>query len=244
MIFQDPSASLDPLFTIGKQLVEVITNKQALSRARATQRAIDLLSRVEIAAPERRLHAYPHEFSGGMKQRVMIALALAGEPKLLLADEPTTGLDVTIQDQILFLLRDICSDSGMAMILVSHDMGVIAQACDKVAVMYAGYITEIGSTTALFAAPRHPYTRALLAATPRLGSATQRGALQAISGQPPNPGEASAGCPFSPRCPVARPECAGVTMELQAIEPEHHTACPFERSLPPMVSVAQTATNP
>jgi oligopeptide/dipeptide ABC transporter ATP-binding protein len=162
-----------------------------------------------------------------MRQRVMIAMALSGEPRLLLADEPTTALDVTIQDQILFLLADVGRETGMSIILVSHDLGVIAQACDTVAVMYAGHLVEIAPVAELFARPRHPYTRALLDAIPRLDAGVARGELRAIAGQPPDLRELPPGCPFAPRCPYARPECVEVSMELLDVGPGHLSACPF-----------------
>jgi oligopeptide/dipeptide ABC transporter ATP-binding protein len=232
MVFQDPMSSLNPVFTIGHQISEVLI-LSGLSRARARAKAIELLDRVGISSPERRLRAYPHELSGGMRQRVMIALALSGEPRLLLADEPTTSLDVTIQDQILqilVLLREIRDDTGMAIVLVSHDMGVIAQACERVAVMYAGHIVEVAPVTELFARPQHPYTQALLAAIPVVDSRLARGELRAIAGQPPDVRELPGGCPFSPRCPHARDACREVSMELEPVGPERLTACPFVRA--------------
>jgi peptide/nickel transport system ATP-binding protein/oligopeptide transport system ATP-binding protein len=230
MVFQDPSASLDPLFTVGHQLEEVLRSRTGISRSKARRRAVELLARVEIPSAEKRVRAYPHEFSGGMKQRVMIALALAAEPHVLLADEPTTGLDVTIQDQILFLLLDIRRETGMAIVLVSHDMGVIAQVCDRVAVMYAGYLVEVGSSQAVFQDPCHPYTRALLEATPRLQDGTARGDLRAIGGQPPAFGDSYMGCPYYSRCPHARESCLEVAMALVERSADHVTACPFETS--------------
>jgi oligopeptide/dipeptide ABC transporter ATP-binding protein len=227
MIFQDPVSSLNPVFTVGHQIAEVLRQRRSLSRSQGRARALELLHRVGIPSPERRLRSYPHELSGGMRQRVMIAMALSGEPRLLLADEPTTALDVTIQDQILFLLADIRRETGMAIILVSHDLGVIAQACDTVAVMYAGYLVEVAPAAELFARPQHPYTRVLLDAIPRLDAGVSRGELRAIAGQPPDLRELPAGCPFAPRCPHARAECRAVSMELVDVGPEHLSACPF-----------------
>ncbi|MFQ5427162.1 MAG: ABC transporter ATP-binding protein [Gaiellales bacterium] len=227
MVFQDPMSSLNPLFTVGDQIVEVIVRHTGDSRRKAWARAVALLDRVGIPSAAKRIKAYPHELSGGMRQRVMIAIALSGKPRLLLADEPTTALDVTIQDQILFLLTDIRRETDMAMILVSHDLGVIAQACDTVAVMYAGYLVEVAKIDELFAHPRHPYTRALLEAMPRLDPDGTHEDLKAIVGQPPEAGDLAAGCPFVPRCSAAQAECTTVAMELLPFRPDHHTACPF-----------------
>jgi len=233
MVFQDPMSSLNPVLTVGRQITETLTQRNGLSRRAARGRAVELLDRVGIPAAERRIASYPHELSGGMRQRVMIALALAGEPRLLLADEPTTALDVTIQDQILFLLREIRSQTGMAIVFVSHDMGVIAQTCDRVAVMYAGRLLEVAPADELFGLARHPYTRALLEAAPRIGEGRRRGELHAIPGQPPDVAELPAGCPFAPRCPYAREACASVSMELELVAPGHVMACPFVRELVP-----------
>src|SRR5439155_1717073 len=185
-----------------------------------------LLDHVGIPSPERRLRSYSYELSGGMRQRVVIALALAGNPRLLIADEPTTSLDVTIQDQILHLLLELRRETAMSMLLVSHDMGVIAQTCDRVAVMYAGRLFEVGPVEAIFARPCHPYTRALLAAIPSLEG--RRGELRPIGGQPPDLARLPAGCPFAPRCEYVRPGCEGIPVELVEVEPAHASACPFE----------------
>jgi len=228
MIFQDPASSLNPVFTIGDQISEPLRQHRGLSRRRAREEAIRLLDRVGIPSPQQRLHAYPHELSGGMRQRAMIAIAISCRPKLLLADEPTTALDVTIQDQILSLLLELQADEQMAMVLVSHDLGVIAQTCDSVAVMYAGYVVERVETDDLFSAPQHPYTVALLEALPELAIERGHGRLVPISGQPPDLVGLPAGCPFSPRCKHARAECAEVSMELRATTADGHmTACPF-----------------
>ena len=228
MVFQDPLSSLNPVFTVGHQIEEVLLRRVGMPRRRARTRAVELLDRVGIPSPAKRLRAYSHELSGGMRQRIMIALALAAEPRLLLADEPTTSLDVTIQDQILHLLLDLRSETGMSIVLVSHDMGVIAQTCDRVAVMYAGYIVEAGTVGEIFARPRHPYTRALLEAIPRLETGRHAGELRAIPGQPPDLARLEGGCPFRPRCPAARAECAAVPMDLLQVAPGHVSACPFE----------------
>jgi oligopeptide/dipeptide ABC transporter ATP-binding protein len=231
MVFQDPLSALNPVFTIGHQLTEVLTRRLGLTRRRAGARAVALLDHVGIPSARKRLGAYSHELSGGMRQRVMIAMALAGEPRLLIADEPTTSLDVTIQDQILHLLLELGRETGMSLLLVSHDMGVIARACNRVAVMYAGHLVEVGPAASIFARPRHPYTKALLEAIPRLET---RGAteLRPIGGQPPDLAALPPGCPFAPRCPHARAACATVSLELVETEAGHATACPFEAAPP------------
>ncbi len=226
VVFQDPFNSLNPVFSIGQQLVEVLRRNLGLGRRDARARAVALLSQVGIPAPERRMDSYPGQLSGGMQQRVALALALAPNPALLIADEPTTALDVTVQDQILHLLLEIRRDTGMSILIVSHDMGVIAQTCDTVAVMYAGHIVEVAPVLDLFALPSHPYTRALLDAVPdvRLGAANR---LAAIPGQPPDLRLLPEGCPFSPRCMFASDRCASVSMELLKLTDSHTTACPF-----------------
>jgi peptide/nickel transport system ATP-binding protein len=227
MIFQDPTSSLNPVFTIGEQIGEILRVKLGLARRAARERAVELLDHVGIPAAKERVDSYPHELSGGMRQRVMIAVAIACKPRLLLADEPTTALDVTIQDQILALLAELQDEFGMAMILVSHDLGVVAENCDSVAVMYAGHVVEDASASALFRAPRHPYTICLLKALPSLRVPGVRGRLAQISGQPPDLAQLPEGCPFRPRCPSSRDACAGVTMELASVGEAHTTACPF-----------------
>ena len=229
MIFQDPASALNPVFTVGHQIAEVLRLNAGLGRSAARSRSIELLERVGIPAPDRRMSAHPHELSGGMRQRVMIAMALAGEPRLLLADEPTTALDVTIQDQVLRLLEDLRRERNMSMILVSHDMGVIGTAADRVAVMYAGRIVEVAPTDVLFSRPDHPYTRALIDAMPQLVPG-ERSALRTIPGQPPDLLELGAGCPFASRCPMARDECSDVSMELTPVSAAQLSACPFARS--------------
>lgn len=226
MIFQDPASALNPVFTIGAQIVEVLRVNGGMGRQEAKRRAVELLDAVGITAPDKRMKNYPHEMSGGMRQRVMIAMALAGEPRLLLADEPTTALDVTIQAQVLRLLADIRRDRNMSMIIVSHDMGVIGQIADRVAVMYAGRIMEIGPVSDVFSRPRHPYTRALLNAMPRLRPG-HRAELETIAGQPPELGGFDQGCPFAARCPRAREACSGVSMVLESVAAGHLTACPY-----------------
>jgi peptide/nickel transport system ATP-binding protein len=227
MIFQDPQESLDPVYSVGDQIGEVLTKRLGLSRRDARRRALELLERVGIPAPERRLRDYPHHLSGGMRQRVMIAIAIAGNPALLLADEPTTALDVTIQDQILSLLASLQEELSMAVVMVSHDLGVIAQSCDRVAVMYAGRVVESGDVDQVLASPRHPYTEGLLAAVPSMPGDPGHGELRAIPGQPPLLAELPDGCSFAPRCRFAREECAGVSMALDERPDGHRSACPF-----------------
>lgn len=227
MIFQDPTSCLNPVFTIGDQILETLKIKLKIDTRQAYQRAIELLDHVGIPSPEQRFKLYPHQLSGGMRQRVMIAMAIASQPQLLLADEPTTALDVTIQDQILDLLALLREETGMSIILVSHDVGVIAQNCDFVAVMYAGMIVEYGQAEQVIQSARHPYTQGLLRAVPTLDNAGERKQLLSIPGQPPNLAELPAGCPFQPRCSFARDECSSVPMHLDRMYPEHGSACPF-----------------
>jgi peptide/nickel transport system ATP-binding protein len=223
MIFQDPISSLNPVHRVGTQIVEALQMHRGLRGDSARKEAIRLLDRVHIATPAQRLNCYPHELSGGMSQRVMIAMALAGEPDLLVADEPTTALDVTIQAQILDLLREIRRDSGMALALISHDLGVVSEVCDRVAVMYAGRVIEQANAAALFDHPQHPYTRGLLAALPDLEAPISR--LQAIAGTVPEPGRLPAGCSFRPRCAQSNGACASSVPSLLYAEPMHQVAC-------------------
>ncbi len=227
MIFQDPMSCLNPVYTVGEQIAETLRVKLGMKGRDARVRAAELLDHVGIPAAKTRLGSYPHELSGGMRQRVMIAIAISCRPRLLLADEPTTALDVTIQDQILALLAEIQDEFGMAMILVSHDLGVVAQNCDSVAVMYAGHVVEDAPAGDLFRTPRHPYTIALLEALPSIRRAGARGGLPQISGQMPDLARLPAGCPFHPRCPSGRDECSAVTMEPLRVGPSHLSACPF-----------------
>jgi peptide/nickel transport system ATP-binding protein len=204
-IFQDPLTSLNPLYTVGRQLVETIQTHLGLGRAEARQRAIQLLKETGIPAAEARIDHYPHQFSGGMRQRVVIALALAADPKLIVADEPTTALDVSIQAQIISLLKRLCKEHGAAVMLVTHDMGVIAETCDRVAVMYAGRIAEIGPVQSVIHAPAHPYTVGLMGSIPAMDEDRER--LTQIDGSMPRLNAIPRGCAFNPRCPRAFDRC-------------------------------------
>jgi len=216
MIFQDPMTSLNPYLTVEEQLAEVGMLHLHLSRRDAVKRAVALLDRVGISDPERRIRSYPHEFSGGMRQRVMIAMALLCDPALLIADEPTTALDVTIQAQILELLDELRRERGMAIILVTHDLGVVAGLCDRILVMYAGRVVEEAPVRELFARPLHPYTAALLRSVPRV-ERSAHGRLAHIEGLPPRLDQPFTACPFLPRCTLSRPECSnGVPALLPA----------------------------
>ncbi|TNE68677.1 MAG: ABC transporter ATP-binding protein [Rhodobacteraceae bacterium] len=205
MVFQDPMTSLNPLMTIGAHLVEVLRRHMGLSKDKAFARGVDLLDAVGITEPKRRMGQYPHEFSGGMRQRVMIALAIACEPELLIADEPTTALDVTIQAQVLDLLADLQKSMGLSIVLITHDLGIVAGLCEKVAVMYAGSIVEAGAAETVFAHAEHPYTQGLIRSTPRLDD--RRARLVSIDGAPPSLLHPPKGCAFQSRCPVASRQC-------------------------------------
>ena len=223
MIFQDPKTSLNPVLTIGFQIAETLRVHRRFSNKDAKEKTIDLLQQVGIANANQRFNDYPHEFSGGMRQRVMIAMAIACQPKLLIADEPTTALDVTIQAQILNLLRKFKKELGMSVIIITHDLGVIAQLADKVAVMYAGKIVEIATVKDIFESPQHPYTQALVASIPRIGFKGER--LTTIEGAPPRLREEIEGCSFYPRCDFRIRICASETPVLQEIFPNQSTAC-------------------
>ena len=223
MIFQEPMTSLNPVHTIGQQIVEAILAHTTLSPAAAKARAIEMLELVRIPSAAERVDDYPHRLSGGMRQRVMIAMALACEPALLIADEPTTALDVTIQAQILDLLQDLQRRLGMAILIITHDLGVIAEVADEVLVMYAGKIVESAPVAALFADPQHPYTIGLLGSIPRIEIDRER--LSTIEGTVPSPNNQPKGCRFAPRCPFADPRCHAEPPPLRGIGTDHRVAC-------------------
>ncbi len=232
MIFQEPMTSLNPAYTIGEQIGEVLVRHRGLSSAQARARAIELLRSVRIPSPEQRVDDYPHKLSGGMRQRAMIAMALACDPQLLIADEPTTALDVTIQAQVLDLMRTLKAQTDAAIILISHDLGVVAEICDEVAVMYAGEIVERAPVAALFDQPQHPYTIGLLASIPRLDHRVEE--LATIEGSLPNMTALPVGCRFAPRCPFAAEICVGAPPPIVDVGPRHWSRCvkaPLETSL-------------
>jgi len=226
IIFQEPMTSLNPVYTVGDQIAESVRLHEGVSRREAMDRAVEMLKLVHIPTPDKRVRDYPHQFSGGMRQRVMIAIALACNPKLLIADEPTTALDVTIQAQILELIGELKERLGMAVMLITHAMGVVAEVAQRVVVMYAGKVVEEAPVTALFANPRHPYTQGLIRSIPRIDTAaTHKVRLEAIPGSVPkliNPAE---GCRFASRCRLAIPECSQATPPLREVAPGHKVAC-------------------
>ena len=228
MIFQEPMTSLNPVFTIGAQIVEAIRLHQKASPSEARRLAVEMLRKVRIPVPEQRAREYPHQFSGGMRQRAMIAMALSCNPKLLIADEPTTALDVTTQAQILELLRSLQADFGMSILIITHDLGIVAEMADHVAVMYASKVVEYAPVEELFARPLHPYTHLLFKSRPELGKAkTER--LRAIQGMVPSPLRFPSGCKFHPRCPYQQAICAQQEPELREIRPGHWGPLPLRR---------------
>ena len=229
IIFQEPMTSLNPVYTVGEQIAESVRLHEGLSRAEAMNRAVEMLKLVRIPTPEQRVKDYPHQFSGGMRQRVMIAIALACNPKLLIADEPTTALDVTIQAQILDLMGELKDRLGMAVMLITHAMGVVAETAQRVVVMYAGKVVEEASVEQLFARPRHPYTQGLIRSIPRIDTAaTHKVRLEAIPGTVPKLIEPAEGCRFAGRCKFVRAECRVATPPLREVAPGHKVACILE----------------
>jgi peptide/nickel transport system ATP-binding protein len=225
IIFQEPMTSLNPVYSVGEQIAEVVRLHEGLGRRAARDKAVEMLRLVRIPNPERRVRDYPHQFSGGMRQRVMIAMALSCNPKLLIADEPTTALDVTIQAQILEILLEMKSRLGMAVMLITHAMGVIAETAQRVAVMYAGKVVEEASVEELFARPRHPYTQGLIRSIPRVDRGARKVRLEAIPGVVPSLLDPAPGCRFAPRCRFAMNACIRATPELREVAPGHKAAC-------------------
>ncbi len=230
MIFQEPMSSLNPSFTVGEQIVEGLLRHRKISRAQARVIAIDMLRKVRMPSPEQRMDEYPHKLSGGMRQRVMIAMGMACEPRLLIADEPTTALDATIQAQILELMRTLQQETGTAIVLITHDLGVVAEVADEVIVMYAGRIVERGPVHEIFNTPQHPYTVGLLGAIPRLDVEKPR--LTCIEGQVPSPAQRLSGCGFAERCPFADAHCIEMVPKLISVGALHESAC-FHAPLDP-----------
>ena len=223
MIFQEPMTSLNPVFTVGDQIMETVRRHERLGQRQAREKALEMLDKVGIPSPAQRLEEYPHQLSGGMRQRVMIAIALACNPRLLLADEPTTALDVTIQAQILELLRELQAEFNMAVVLITHDLGVVAEFVDRVIVMYAGRVAEAAGVHPTFEEPLHPYTEGLLGSIPSL--VDERDRLQVIKGMVPSPFDLPPGCRYAPRCPYARPACDAAEPPLMELAQGHRAAC-------------------
>lgn len=239
MIFQDPMTSLNPTMTIGKQISESLIKHQNMSKKDAHERGIELLKLVGIPTPEKRINQYPHEYSGGMRQRAMIAIALACNPKILIADEPTTALDVTIQAQIMDLMKELQEKTGTAIILITHDLGVVANAAHRVAVMYGGKIVETGNVDEVFYNPKHPYTWGLLGSMPKLDNRDEE--LQAIPGSPPDLADPPKGCPFVTRCPFAMKVCENHMPEYTDVSDSQKTACWLLDERAPKVEIPDSA---
>jgi len=237
MIFQDPMTSLNPVYRIGDQIMEAIIRHQGLSKQEARQKAIDMLRTVGIPSPEERVDNYPHEFSGGMRQRAMIAIALSCEPDLLIADEPTTALDVTIQAQILELLKELRTEIDTSVILITHDLGVVADVCDRICVMYGGLIMEEGTAEEIFYEPMHPYTMGLLKSIPRMDEESENQRLIPIPGSPPDMIKPPAGCPFAARCPYTMKICMERMPEYSVTETGHRAVCWINHKDAPEVQV-------
>jgi len=225
IVFQEPMTSLNPVYTVGAQIAETVREHEGLGRRAALEKAVEMLRLVHIPNAQRRVHDYPHQFSGGMRQRVMIAMALSCNPQLLIADEPTTALDVTIQAQILELIAEMKERFGMAVMLITHAMGVVAETAQRVAVMYAGKVVEEAPVAELFSQPRHPYTRGLIRSIPRIDRAGRKERLAAIAGVVPSLLEPPPGCRFAARCEFAMPVCTAATPPLRRIETDHEVAC-------------------
>jgi oligopeptide/dipeptide ABC transporter ATP-binding protein len=232
LVFQEPAAALNPVLRVGTQIVEAIRAHRPVSRAEARRRAVELLRRLSLPDAELRLRDYPHQLSGGQRQRVLVAIALAAGPSLLIADEPTTALDVTVQAQVLELFVELRRDLGLGILLITHDLAVVAETCDRAVVLYAGRVVEEGPIRELFEAPAHPYTRGLIASLPRVGHPAPRGGLPSIPGQVPSPERLPSGCPFHPRCPEALPECALREPSWVAIGPGRGARCVLWESPP------------
>lgn len=225
MIFQEPMTSLNPVFTIGSQIIEAIVLHQKVSKSEAKNRAVELLKMVSIPDPEKRISEYPHNLSGGMRQRVMIAMALSTNPNILIADEPTTALDVTIQAQILELIEEVQNKYNLTIILITHDLSIIAEVADRVIVMYCGKIIEEGCSRDIFKFPAHPYTQGLLSSIPKLNEESHKGRLYTIKGLVPDPLDLPEGCYFEPRCPNKKPECRQKVPEFICLENDHKVRC-------------------
>jgi len=223
MVTQDPMTSLNPVYRVGNQIMEAIAFHQALKRRDQKEKVVEMMRLVQIPSPEMRIKEYPHQFSGGMRQRAMIAMSLSCQPDLLIADEPTTALDVTIQAQILRLMKEVQNVFGTAIIFITHDLGIVANMCDRVAVMYAGKIVEQADVRTIFHSPRHPYTRGLMNSIPKLGEGKER--LEAIDGQPPDLGNLPPGCDFSPRCPSVLPFCRQEKPGTETLSKDHEIRC-------------------